>query len=144
MPYGDWSLDAKGNVIPRFEDLAFKKGMTYLKKLWDEKLIEPESLLNDTQMKKQKFYQSKVGFMDSLLFRHVNRIETLQKVTPQGKLGFAVPPAGPDGKCGIAGTPKSGLFTAITKGSKNPDNYLDGKSRKIKSFWSFFWLLGPF
>ncbi|WP_409343165.1 extracellular solute-binding protein [Paenibacillus sp. MBLB4367] len=122
MPNGDWALDEKGSVIPKFEHPAFKRGMTYLKKLWDEKLIEPEYMLNDTQMKEQKFYQGKVGFMDAALFRHVNRLETsLQKVNPSGKLGFTAPPAGQDGKRGMSATPKSGLFTAITKGSKNPE-----------------------
>jgi len=119
---GDWALDEKGNVIPKFEHPSFKKGMTFLKKLWDEKLIEPEYMLNDTQMKEQKFYQSKVGFMDAPLFRHVNRIETsLQKLNPNGKLGFAAPPAGPEGTRGMSAAPKTGLFTAITKGSKNPE-----------------------
>ncbi|NOU86005.1 extracellular solute-binding protein [Paenibacillus sp. LMG 31460] len=122
MPYGDWALDDKGNIIPTFEHPAFKKGMTYLKKLWDEKLIEPEYLLNDTQMKEQKFYQGKVGFMDAALFRNVNRIEaSLQKVNPNGKLGFEAPPAGPDGKHAMYQAPKTGLFTAITKGAKNPE-----------------------
>lgn len=122
MPYGDWVLDAGGNVIPKFEHPSFKQGMAYIKKLWDEKLIEPEYMLNDIQMKEQKFYQSKAGMMDANLFRHVNRIETsLQKVNANGKLGYMSPPAGPDGKAGMTGTQKKGLFTAVTKGAKNPE-----------------------
>ncbi|MDF2667991.1 MAG: transporter substrate-binding protein [Paenibacillus sp.] len=122
MPYGDWALDESKNVIPKFEHPSFQKGMAYIKKLWDEKLIEPEFMLNDIPMKEQKFYQGKAGMMDANLFRHVNRIETsLQKVNPQGKLGYMGPPAGPDGKAGMAGVQKSGLFTAITKNAKNPE-----------------------
>ncbi|MEF3302568.1 extracellular solute-binding protein [Paenibacillus sp. GYB003] len=122
MPYGDYALDASGAVIPKFEHPSFKQGMAYIKKLWDEKLIEPEYMLNDTQMKEQKFYQGKVGMMDASLYRHVSRIETsLQKVNPQGKLGYMAPPSGPDGKAGMGATPKSGLFTAVTKGAKNPE-----------------------
>lgn len=121
MPYGDWALDDKNNVIPKFEHPSFKQGMAYIKKLWDEKLIEPEYMLNDTQMKEQKLYQGKVGTMDASMYRHVNRIETsLQKVNPQGKLGYMAPPAGPDGKAGMVAIPKNGLFTAVTKGAKNP------------------------
>ncbi|TBL78505.1 extracellular solute-binding protein [Paenibacillus thalictri] len=122
MPYGDWALDDKQNVIPKFEHPAFKKGMTYIKQLWDEKLLDPEFMLNDLQMKEQKFYQGKAGFMDASMFRHVNRIETsLQKVNPKGKLGYMAPPAGPEGKAGMVGAPKTGLFTAVTKGAKNPE-----------------------
>ncbi|OAS17899.1 extracellular solute-binding protein [Paenibacillus oryzisoli] len=121
LPYGDWVLDSAGKVVPIFEHPAFKQSVQYLRKLWDEKLIDPEFLLNDTQQREQKFFQSKVGFMGTPLFRHVNRLETsLQKVNPQGKLGFMAPPAGPEGKRGMASAPKGGLFTAITKNAKDP------------------------
>lgn len=121
LKYGDWALDSGGNAIPRFEDPSFKKGMAYLKKLWDEKLLEPEFMLNDNQMKEQKFYQGKAGMMDASLFRHVNRIESsLKKVNPNGQLGYMAPPAGPDGQRGMSKVPKSGLFTAVTTGAKNP------------------------
>ncbi|MEC0265966.1 extracellular solute-binding protein [Paenibacillus anseongense] len=122
LPYSDWALDNGGKVIPIFEHPAFKQGVQYIHKLWSEKLIDPEFLLNDTQQREQKFYQSKVGFMAPALYRHVNRLETsLQKVNPNGKLGFMAPPAGPEGKRGLAQAPKSGLFTAITKSAKNPE-----------------------
>ncbi|WP_136608610.1 extracellular solute-binding protein [Paenibacillus dokdonensis] len=122
LPHGDWVLDSAGNVIPVFEHPAFKQGMQYLRKLWDEKLIDPEFLLNDTQKREEKFYQGKVGFMQTALFRHVNRLETsLQKVNPDGKLGYEGPPAGPDGARGMNSAPKGGLFTAITKNAKNPE-----------------------
>lgn len=122
MPHGDWVLDTNGKVVPIFEHPAFKQGVQFLRKLWDEKLIDPEFLLNDTQQREQKFYQGKVGFMVAPLFRHVNRLETsLQKINPEGKLGYSAPPAGPDGKRGMNSAPKNGLFTAVTKNAKNPE-----------------------
>ncbi|WP_282937704.1 extracellular solute-binding protein [Paenibacillus sp. RC67] len=122
MPHGDWVLDNSGKVVPIFEHPAFKQGVQFLRKLWDEKLIDPEFLLNDAQQREQKFYQGKVGFMAAPLFRHVSRLETsLQKVNPEGKLGYSAPPAGPDGKRGMNSAPKSGLFTAVTKNAKSPE-----------------------
>ncbi|GAA3403221.1 extracellular solute-binding protein [Paenibacillus hodogayensis] len=121
LPHGDWVLDEKGKPAPIFEHPAFKQGLTYLRKLWDEKLIDPEFLLNDTQKREEKYYQGKAGVMGAPLFRNLNRLETnLQKVNPQGKLGFAAPPAGPNGKRGMNIAPKSGLFTAVTKHAANP------------------------
>ncbi|MFD0712664.1 extracellular solute-binding protein [Paenibacillus sp. GCM10027626] len=121
LPYGDWILDENGKVAPLFEHPAFKQGVQYLQKLWAEKLIDPEFLLNDTQQREQKFFQSQAGFMVTPLFRHVNRLETsLQQLTPTGKLGFANPPAGPEGKRGMTGERKGGLFTAITTQAKDP------------------------
>lgn len=141
MPYGDWALDENNQVIPRFEHPSFQEGMAFIKKLWDEQLIEPEFMLNDIQMKEQKFYQSKVGMMDAALFRHVNRIESsLQKVVPEGKLGYMGPPAGADGNAGMKAMPKSGLFTAVTTNAKNPEKaalFIEFCRKKAESCWSW-------
>ncbi|MBD7969194.1 extracellular solute-binding protein [Paenibacillus gallinarum] len=122
LEHGDWVLNNQGEVAPIFEHSGFKQGLQYLSELWQEKLIDPEFLLNDTQQREQKFYQGKVGFMGTPLFRHVNRLETnLQKVNPQGKLGYTSPPAGPKGDRGMSSEKKSGLFTAVTSAAKNPE-----------------------
>jgi putative aldouronate transport system substrate-binding protein len=122
LPYGDWALDGNNNVIPKHEHPAFKQGMTFIQKLWNEKLLEPELLLNDNQMLEQKFSQGKVGYMTAPLYRNLNRLEiNLQKVNPAGKIGFVAPPTGAAGKKGNASTPKSGLITSITNKAKNPE-----------------------
>ncbi|SFS46118.1 ABC-type glycerol-3-phosphate transport system, substrate-binding protein [Paenibacillus sp. BC26] len=122
LPYADYALNDKGEVIPRFEDPAFKKGIEELRKWYEEKLIDPEYIIYDRPTKEQKFFQSKAGVMDGPLFRHVSRVEgSLQQVNPDGKLGFAPPPAGPDGKQGMATRPKTALFTAVTNKAKNPE-----------------------
>lgn len=121
LPYGDYALDKNNNVVPKFETDAFKDGMKYIKKLWDEKLIEPEFMLNDRGMHEQKIAQGKVAFFAVPLFRHVSRLEGLIKqVAADGKLGFSAPPAGPTGKRGLATTPKGGMITSITKAAKDP------------------------
>lgn len=120
MPYSDWALDAQGNVIPKHEHPSFKQGIEYLRKLYGEKLIDPEFVLNDANIMKQKFYQSKAGVIDTPLFRNLDIIESsLKKVVPSGKVGFYEAPSGPGGR-GLGSVPKGGIFTAITKGSKNP------------------------
>jgi putative aldouronate transport system substrate-binding protein len=122
MPYADWILNDQGKVSPRFEHPSFKQGLEYLNKLYKEGLLDPEFMVNKAEQMENKFFQERVGFMTNTLFRHVTRIETsLQKVNPNGKLGFMDPPAGPNGKKGMSAAPKGGLFTAITKGSKNPE-----------------------
>ncbi|QHT62842.1 extracellular solute-binding protein [Paenibacillus lycopersici] len=122
LPYSDYELNDKGEVIPRFEHPAFKKGIEELRKWYAEKLIDPEFVVYDRPAKEQKFFQGKAGFMDGPLFRHVSRIEgSLQQVNPDGVLGYAPPPAGPDGKQGMATVPKTALFTAVTNKAKNPE-----------------------
>jgi len=123
LKWGDYTLDAKGTVAPYFEDPAFALGMKYLKGLWDEKLIEPEFILNDMTLKEQKFAQGKAGAMTTWLFRNLNRVETLVKnVTPEGGIAFADGPKGPTGTFGVLVSPKGGggVLTAVTKACKQP------------------------
>ncbi|GGD72448.1 extracellular solute-binding protein [Paenibacillus nasutitermitis] len=121
LPHGDWVLDDAGKVAPAFEHPAFKQGLQYLRSLWEEKLIDTEFLINDNQQRENKFFQGRIGFMVTPLFRHVNRLETsLQKVNPAGKLGFSAPPVGPEGKHGLSASNKGGMFTAVTKEAKDP------------------------
>lgn len=122
LPDADYVLNDKGEVIPRFEHPAFKAGIEELRKWYKEKLIDPEFILYDRPAKEQKFFQSKAGVMDGPLFRHVSRIEgSLKQVNPDGVLGYAPPPTGPEGKQGMATRPKTALFTAVTNKAKNPE-----------------------
>lgn len=121
LPNADWALNEQGKAIPRFEHPAFKKGLADLRKWYSEKLIDPEFIVYDRPLKEQKFFQGKIGFMDGPLFRHVSRVEgSLQKVNPDGKLGYAPPPTGPEGKQGMATRSKTALYTSITKQAKHP------------------------
>lgn len=119
--YADYQLDSNNKVIPSFEHPSFKLGMQFLQKIYKEGLVDPEFVLNDRNKMEEKFFQGKVGYVTTPLFRHVSRLETsLQKVTPTGKLGFSNPPEGPNGKKGYGAVGKSGTFTGITNKSKAP------------------------
>ena len=120
--YSDYSLDAEGNVVPFFETDCFIPGMTYIKALWDDGVIDPEFLLNDGSKVEEKFYQGKVGSMIRALYRHVSRHENnLKAIFPDGELAWGLPPKGPDGSFGVNAQGRSGMFTAITVASKAPD-----------------------
>jgi putative aldouronate transport system substrate-binding protein len=120
-PYADYWIDANGKLAPLHEHPSFAEGMKFIKRLWEAKVIETEYFLNDYTMLEQKFAQGKAGCITAALFRNLNRVETMVKnVTPTGGLTYADPPAGPTGKRGNGGVPKSGIAAAITTGSKNP------------------------
>lgn len=120
--YADYELDAQGNVIPFFEHESFIPGMTYIKDLWDNGLIDSEYMLNDGPKAEEKFYQGRAGVLIPALYRHVSRIEgNLQKISPNASIVFGTPPRGPSGSSGLAKQGKGGFFTSITKTGKNPD-----------------------
>jgi ABC-type glycerol-3-phosphate transport system substrate-binding protein len=120
--YADYELDSRGNIIPFFEHESFIPGMTYLKDLWDNGLIDTEYQLNDGPRTEEKFYQGRAGVIIPALYRHVSRIEgNLKKISPNAAIVFGLPPKGPGGTFGLSAQGKGGMFTAITKAGKYPD-----------------------
>lgn len=126
LEHADFGQDKDGKVIPVFETEAYKKGMEFVKDLWEAGAIDKEFMLNDNAKKEEKFYQGKSGAMVAALFRHVTRIEkSLQALEPNAAIAYGLPPAGPDGKFGLSPQGKSGMFTAVTVDSKAPDKAAD-------------------
>lgn len=121
--YGDYELDAEGNVIPWFESACFVPGMTYIKELWDAGVIDREFMLNDQSKLEEKFYQGKVGAAVTALYRHVSRHETnLKSIHPEAYIAYGLPPVGPDGEnFGLNQAGRSGMMTCITAACKDPE-----------------------
>ena len=129
MPYAEFSVDANGQVIPWHEDPAFRPGMEFLRKIFERGYVDPEFMMNDQSRLEERFYQSRVGFYNGAMFRHVNRVESnLQAVTPEGRLGFSYPPRGPGGHRGMVRGNLGGFITGVTIGSEAREkatNFID-------------------
>ncbi len=121
--YGDYELDANGQVIPWFEAPSFIPGMTYLHELWQAGVIDPEFLLNDLAKNEEKFYQGKAGAVVVPLYRHVSRHEkNLQSISPDAAIAYGPAPLGPDGQSsGLSPQGKAGFFTGVTAVCKAPE-----------------------
>ncbi len=131
VQYADWALDEAGNPIPRHEHPGFREGMQYLRGLWNEELIDPEFMLNDTALMEDKWYQGRAGYITPALFRHVSRLESnLQAISPQAELIYHRAPVGPNGHSGYAPVGKGGMFTGITIGARDP--------QRVAEFLEFF------
>lgn len=120
--YADYALDENDQVIPVFEDPSFIPGMTYIKELWDLKVIDPELMLNDMAKKEEKFYQGKSGSMWAPLFRNISRHEkSVKELYPDATLTYGPAPEGPDGSRGMSPQGKGGMMTCITTACKNQE-----------------------
>lgn len=120
--YADYALDENDQVIPVFEDPSFIPGMTYIKELWDLKVIDPELMLNDMAKKEEKFYQGKAGSMWAPLFRNISRHEnSVKELYPDATLTYGPAPKGLDGSSGMSPQGKGGMMTCITTACKNQE-----------------------
>lgn len=121
--YGDYELNADGQVIPWFESDSFIPGMQYLRDLWEKGVIDPEFLLNDIAKMEEKFYQGKVGAVVVPLYRHVSRHENnLRSISPDASIVYGPAPLGPDGvSSGLNPQGKAGFLTAVTAVCKAPE-----------------------
>jgi len=121
--YGDYELNANGEVIPFFEHESFVPAMTYIKELWDAGVIDPEFVLNDNSKLEEKFFQGKIGAMPHAMYRHVARLENSTKALyPDATMVYGLPPVGPDGvSFGLNPAGRSGFMTCITAACKDPE-----------------------
>lgn len=121
--YGDYELNADGEVIPFFEHESFIPAMTYIKELWDAGVIDPEFVLNDSSKLEEKFFQGKIGAMPHAMYRHVARLEnSTRALFPEATLVYGLPPVGPDGKSyGLSAAGRSGFMTCVTAACKDPE-----------------------
>lgn len=121
--YGDYELNANGEVIPFFEHESFIPAMTYIKELWDDGVVDPEFVLNDSSKLEEKFFQGKIGAMPHAMYRHVSRLEqSTQTLNPDATLVYGLPPVGPDGvSFGLNQAGRSGMMTCITAACKDPE-----------------------
>lgn len=121
--YGDYELNANGEVIPFFEHDSFIPAMTYIKQLWDDGVVDPEFVLNDSSKLEEKFFQGKIGAMPHAMYRHVARLESsTQALNPDATLVYGLPPVGPDGvSYGLNKAGRSGFMTCITAACKDPE-----------------------
>jgi len=121
--YGDYELNANGEVIPFFEHESFIPAMNYIRELWTAGVIDPEFVLNDNSKLEEKFFQGRIGAMPHAMYRHVSRLENSTKALyPDATMVYGLPPVGPDGvSFGLNAAGRSGFMTCITAACKDPE-----------------------
>jgi putative aldouronate transport system substrate-binding protein len=101
-----------GKLVNSIYDPAMKEALTYMKQLFDNKVVDPDFLANTKLQHKDKALQEQLGLF---YFNWPNvKEEEYKKVNPQSEWVQIDPPQGPAGKGGYA-KDATGTILAIPK-----------------------------
>jgi putative aldouronate transport system substrate-binding protein len=125
--------ESNGKLINAVEDPNMKKYLEFMKKLYDEKLIDPEWSLNQANKVIENFTSGKAGMMSMGYFNAPTVQTALVKNSPAAKTALLPFLKSDDGKTRVMGTAGIGFYVGIPKWADNKEEivkYLDLKLDK--------------
>ncbi len=106
--WNDWDELTDGSYIPSWISDGAKEAVLFMKRLYDEGLLDPDFVTNSDSIKKEKFMTGKIGMMMHGEYELINN--TIQEVNPEAEFILLPPVKGPDGQ-GMWGL--NGYFSAV-------------------------------
>lgn len=103
----EWGVDEAGKLKPDFMFKEYMDALKYMKRLYDEKLINQDFTVTSPAQQEEKFLNGKGGMMIGYIF---SRQEKLAKVNPNGKIGIFNRIAGPKGVRNWGGSGLASLY----------------------------------
>lgn len=120
VEYTVWSLDKDGKMTPDMIKPEMKEALAFHNKLYEEGLMDPESLTTNPSDWLNKIYSGKVGMFEHQPGQLNNFNSNLKKHVPEGELILIAAPEGPDGRKGYRNFPQVGQTLYINKNYKEP------------------------
>lgn len=108
--YWGWVEDGNGGLVPSWITEGNKKAVSFLNKLYEEDILDPDYINTTAAQKQTKFVQGKVGIMvgniwyNSVLNDFVNA-NNITKEEATARFTIINPPAGEYGAYGMRGNP---------------------------------------
>ena len=125
-PSAFWAWNSQGKLVPNATLPENKDMLIYMKKVFDEGLIDPKVWTDDVGTWVAKCQSGSYGFIGLLGATAVTSTwaEALRKTNPNAKYVPVLPPTGPTGKRGsMLGAPTNQVFF-VSRTSRNPEAYL--------------------
>jgi putative aldouronate transport system substrate-binding protein len=121
MGYGfGWQEDENGQLYETTMVPEFKEAILFVKKLMDEKIIDPNIITN--QNYSEPFYNGISGMARLYAGSYGSVMQLVQEKDPDGDIMFIQVPQGADGTVRrVAGSKGSNGWTVVTSSSKNPE-----------------------
>lgn len=125
--------ESNGKITHMVENPAMKDYLTFMKKLYDEKLIDPEWSINQSNKVIENFTSGKAAIMPNGWYNMPTITSALTKNFPNGKISILPLIKGDNGKTAAVGGGGISWYTAIPKWADNKEEiikYLDLKLDK--------------
>ncbi|MEF3304869.1 ABC transporter substrate-binding protein [Paenibacillus sp. GYB003] len=126
-------VESNGKITHMVESPAIKEYLAFMKKLYDEKLIDPEWSINQSNKVIENFTSGKAAMMLNGWYNAPTISNALTKNFPNGKVGILPLLKGDNGKSAAVGTAGISFYAAIPKWAENKEEiikYLDLKLDK--------------
>lgn len=134
-----------GELIYGLKDPGYKKALTYIKKMIDAGVVDPEIATNKSRDGNEKMYQGKAGIIAKNLWEYFKPqwVEQYKAVNPETEFMQLAPPEGPAGRYnGALDVAKNqGIYGLSSRLANNPEkldkvleflNYIaDGKGNNL-------------
>lgn len=127
-----WNV-TDGKITHLVENPKVKDYLTFMKKLYDEKLIDPEWSINQSNKVIENFTGGKAAMMANGYYNAPTITTALTKNFPNGKISILPPLKGDNGKTAAIGSTGISWYTVIPKWAENKEEtvkYLDLKLDK--------------
>lgn len=126
-PQQDYFLREDGTVATNVISEDYKAALTYLRDIYAEGLIDPETFTSDYAQTQEKFVRGEMGMYTSWWSGAGNSVARFGflDVNPEGSISVIQPPVGEDGKSGVIGQNPIESVMAIAYDSENVEKTLE-------------------
>jgi putative aldouronate transport system substrate-binding protein len=125
-----WGTDKDGKLVPAHLTSEYMDALKFFKKLYDERLINPDFAVYDTGKWNDPIINSKAGVVVDVAERSYQIEENMQKINPKGTIGIIGSVSGPKGLRIPSTSGHAGIFL-ISKSAVKTDTEL----KKVLSFY---------
>lgn len=127
-----WQLNDKGEVVPSYILPEMKEALAFYKKLYDEGLMDPESLTNNVSLREQKIAAGDVGMFVGLISATTDFNVNLRSNVPDAEIICIASPLNPNGgNHGYAAGPTTINVHYINADCKNPEEIIEYFDRML-------------
>ncbi|MGN7170758.1 extracellular solute-binding protein [Paenibacillus cellulositrophicus] len=120
---GYW-MEKDGKLVADDIQPEMKEALTYIHKLYEEKLLDNEWPIQKVKTYNEKVANNQVGIYEGSWAATRSEINTSKQNDPNANWIAIAPPVGPNGKQGVLGGGKYKTFAVISSKAKNVDAIL--------------------
>jgi putative aldouronate transport system substrate-binding protein len=129
--YTDWA-EENGQLVPRYKQERFKEYIQFMKKLYDEGLLDKDWAVNQTTQMQEKFVSGKAAMIQSNWNGASGMNAAFTTNLPNGKMAYMSPLKGANGEYGVQKEDKLLYVHAIPKTSKKAEDAIKFMDAKLE------------